>query len=99
MAMQALRNKVGAATHDKILRAWARQHRHGNASLAQFEALAQSRTSKDLTAFFDEWLHQTNRPLPSKALGFPASMLGRTAPASPLPDGLAERLRAAGPRG
>ncbi len=97
MAMQALRNKVGAATHDKILRIWARQHRHGNASLAQFEALAQRKTSKDLTVFFDEWLHQTNRPLPSKALGFPASMLGRTAPTAPLPDGLAERLRAARP--
>ncbi len=99
MAMQALRNKVGAATHDKILRTWARKHRHGNASLAQFEALAQRKTSKPLTVFFDEWLHQTDRPLPSKALGFPGSMLGRAAPARPLPDGLAERLRDARPQG
>ncbi len=93
MAMQALRNKVGAATHDTILRTWARQRKHGNGSVAAFEALAQRKTSKDLTVFFDEWLHQTDRPLPSKALGFPGSMLGRAAPVEPLPDGLGRRLR------
>ncbi len=93
MAMQALRNKVGAATHARILRTGARQRQHGNGSLAEFEALAQRKTSKDLSVFFDEWLHQTNRPRPSKALGFPSSMLGRTTSAKPLPDGLGDRLR------
>ena len=80
LAMQALRNKIGAGAHATLLRRWARTHRDGNASVAEFEQLAERVSGKDLTVFFDEWLHQADRPRPSRALGFPASLLGRARP-------------------
>ena len=93
MAMQALRNKIGSADHAKLLRKWAKAHRHANASIAEFEALAEQVSGKNLAGFFDAWLHQTSRPKPSRALGFPASMLGRPVAPRPLPPGLAQSLR------
>ncbi|MEZ5091382.1 M1 family metallopeptidase [Nocardioides sp.] len=94
MAVQALRNRIGATAHTKLLRKWARVKKYGNGSVAEFEAMAEQVSGKDLTDFFDAWLHQTTRPLPSKALGFPASMLGRpTTPAKPLPVAPDQSLR------
>jgi aminopeptidase N len=92
LALQALRNKIGPSTHDKLLRSWARANRHGNGSVAEFETLAEQVSGKDLSVFFDEWLHQANRPQPSKALGFPDSLLGRPVSARPLSPELSAEL-------
>src|SRR5262249_48237352 len=48
MLLQALRNRVGSAAFMTIMRTWAARHRHGNASTADFEALATSISGADL---------------------------------------------------
>jgi aminopeptidase N len=73
MLLQALRNRVGSVTFMKIMRTWAAQHRHGNASTADFEALATSVSGVDLGAFFTAWVDTPQRPVPTPANGFPAS--------------------------
>ena len=40
----------------KIMRTWAAQHPHGNASTADFEALATSISGLDLDTFFTAWV-------------------------------------------
>jgi len=87
MAVQALRNRIGASTHTELLRQWAAAHRDGNGSLADFEALAETVSGQDLDTFFAEWLDQPDRPMPSAELGFPGSMLRGRAP-HPVPDHL-----------
>ena len=82
MALQALRNIMGTEAHNQLLREWAAQHRNGDATVEEFEALAESISGLDLTTFFAEWLDQTDRPLPSADLGFPASMLSGKAGSS-----------------
>jgi len=62
MCLQALRDRVGSPTFFKILRAWAAQHRYGNATTAQFEALAQQMSHKKLAGLFDAWLNTKNKP-------------------------------------
>ncbi len=93
LALQALRNKIGAAKHDRLLKTWARTHRYANGSVAEFKALAEQVSGKQLDTFFAEWIHQTNRPRPSKALGFPPSMLGRPVTPKPMSDLLRQSLR------
>jgi aminopeptidase N len=73
MLLQALRNRVGSATFLKIMRTWAAQHRHGNASTADFEALATSLSGVDLASFFTAWVDTPQRPAPTAANGFPAA--------------------------
>lgn len=75
LALQALRNVMGAAAHNQLLQEWATSHRDGNGTVAEFEALAESISGLDLSTFFAEWLDQADRPLPSAELGFPATML------------------------
>jgi len=62
MTLQALRVKVGEATFFRILRDWAAEHRHGNASTAQFIALAERDSGLSLATFFDVWLVQPGKP-------------------------------------
>lgn len=62
MTLQALRGKVGDATFFRILRAWAAEHRHGNATTPDFIALAERESGLDLGAFFDVWLYQPGKP-------------------------------------
>lgn len=88
LALQALRNKIGAADHNALLRQWAADHRDGNGTVPEFEALAESISGQDLTTFFDEWLDQPNRPRPSVALGFPGSMLKADVAPRPVPDSM-----------
>ncbi len=57
MAVQALRHRIGDVAFWTLLRTWVSQHAYGNASVADFEALAASVSGQDLTAFFDAWLH------------------------------------------
>jgi len=62
MTLQALRDKVGAQRFFAILRAWTAEHRHGNATTAQFVALAQRISGQNLRQFFQVWLYDRERP-------------------------------------
>jgi aminopeptidase N len=62
MALQALRDVVGDATFFRILRDWYAEHRYGNVTTAQFIALAQRESHRDLRAFFQAWLYGTAKP-------------------------------------
>lgn len=69
MTLQALRHKVGEEAFWRLLRRWVADHRGGNASTADFEALAAQVTGVDLDAFFDVWLRATKRPSRTAANG------------------------------
>ena len=56
MTLQALRVEVGDATFFRILRDWFAQHKYGNATTADFIALAQRDSRRDLRGFFQKWL-------------------------------------------
>lgn len=62
MTLQALREKVGDAVFFRILRNWAAEHRHGNATTAQFIDLAERISGEDLDAFFTTWLYTDTKP-------------------------------------
>jgi aminopeptidase N len=62
MTLEALREKVGDFAFFRIMRDWATQHRHGNATTPQFIALAEQDTGMDLGHFFDVWLYQPDKP-------------------------------------
>jgi aminopeptidase N len=62
MTLQALREKVGDATFFRILRDWATEHRYGNVGTAQFIALAERDSGRDLGHFFDVWLYRPEKP-------------------------------------
>lgn len=63
MTLQALRTKVGDQRFFAILRAWATEHRGGNATTAQFVALAQRISGMDLHRLFQVWLYEPERPV------------------------------------
>jgi aminopeptidase N len=62
MTLEALREIVGEKTFLNIMRAWVAKHRYANATTAQFMALAQSISRRDLSAFFQQWLYQPGKP-------------------------------------
>ena len=62
MTLQALREKIGDDKFFRILRTWVAEHRHGNATTAQFTALAEQISGEDLDHFFDVWIYQTGKP-------------------------------------
>jgi aminopeptidase N len=63
MTLQALRDKVGDQRFFAILRAWAAEHRYGNATTPQFVALAQRVSGMDLRHLFQVWLYDRGRPV------------------------------------
>jgi aminopeptidase N len=69
MVLGALQNRIGATALRGLLRAWVAAHHDGNASVAQFEALAASRTGLDLDGFFDAWLRDGTVPPAGKETG------------------------------
>jgi aminopeptidase N len=70
MAVQALRNRMGADGHGRLLRAWLRSHRNGNASVDDFIALAEQVADTELDGFFDVWLYGSEVPAHTRANGF-----------------------------
>ena len=62
MTLQALREKVGNKTFFRILRHWAAKHRYGNVTTAQFIALAERDSGRNLDRFFQVWLYQPQKP-------------------------------------
>ncbi|MEO5875831.1 MAG: M1 family metallopeptidase [Streptosporangiaceae bacterium] len=62
MTLHALRTKVGDDRFFAILRTWAKEHRHGNATTAQFIELASRVAGTDLSDLFQAWLSTPERP-------------------------------------
>jgi aminopeptidase N len=62
MTLQALRELAGDARFLGILRTWYREHRDGNVTTADFIALAERKTGRELDAFFQDWLYEPGRP-------------------------------------
>jgi aminopeptidase N len=62
MTLQALRVKIGDKTFFKLLRDWYRDNRYGNATTADFIALAERASGQQLDNFFDVWLFQAVKP-------------------------------------
>jgi aminopeptidase N len=62
LTLEALRQMVGAATFQSILRRWVADHRHGNASTADFIALAEDESGRQLDHFFQVWLYDKGKP-------------------------------------
>ena len=62
MALQFLREKLGDQAFFAVLRAWTQRYRHGNATTAQFAALASEVSGRDLRSFFDTWVFSPGRP-------------------------------------
>ncbi|MGC0418103.1 M1 family metallopeptidase [Embleya sp. AB8] len=78
MMMHALRRTVGDTAFFGTLRTWQQDHRYGNASWLQFEALAkQVSGNPDLTGFFDAWVRGT--VIPEHKYLYPGT-LGAVAP-------------------
>lgn len=69
LALQALRNVMGDADFWTLLRTWVTDHRGGNGSTQQFQALADDISGTDLTGFFDAWIHSTTKPADTAANG------------------------------
>ncbi|UQX02264.1 M1 family metallopeptidase [Streptomyces sp. RerS4] len=62
MVLHRIRQEVGDEKFFDLLRGWATDHRHGNASTADFTAYAQRRTGHDLKKVWDVWLYGEGRP-------------------------------------
>jgi aminopeptidase N len=62
MTLVALRGRVGEETFYKILKTWADEKRHSNATTPQFIETANKVSGKKLDAFFDDWLYEKGRP-------------------------------------
>nr|WSX51178.1 M1 family metallopeptidase [Streptomyces sp. NBC_00974] len=62
MVLQRIRQEVGDEKFFALLRGWAADHRHGNASTAEFTAYAQEKTGHDLKKVWDVWLYGKERP-------------------------------------
>ncbi|MER7891044.1 M1 family metallopeptidase [Micromonospora sp. NPDC094482] len=62
MALHQLRLAVGDDAFFAILPAWTAEHRYGNGTIAQFQALAERISGLDLTDLFTTWLFTAGRP-------------------------------------
>lgn len=62
MALEVLRQRVGEPTFLAILREWVSAHAFGNATIAEFIALAEARSGQELSPLFDAWLYQPGKP-------------------------------------
>ena len=62
MTLQALREKIGDEKFFRLLKTWARVHRHGNGTTKQFTALAERISGEDLDAFFQTWIYSAGKP-------------------------------------
>ncbi|MEU5880242.1 M1 family metallopeptidase [Spirillospora sp. NPDC047279] len=62
MTLHALRTAVGDDRFFTILRTWAAEHEHGNATTADFRRLAERVSGRDLDPLFDRWLFTAAKP-------------------------------------
>ncbi|TWG96818.1 Aminopeptidase N [Nocardioides sp. J9] len=76
LTLAALQNRIGATTMRTLLRRWVADHHDGNATSAQFEALAETVSGQDLDGFFDAWLRAGTVPAPTAANGLAPGWCG-----------------------
>ncbi|MEW2619843.1 M1 family metallopeptidase [Streptomyces sp. NPDC048106] len=62
MTLQMLRERIGDKAFFKLLPAWTRLHRYGNADTADFIRLAERISGQQLGDLFDTWLFTTGKP-------------------------------------
>ncbi|MFH8980744.1 M1 family metallopeptidase [Streptomyces varsoviensis] len=72
LMIHALRRTVGDKAFFATLKQWTHDHRGSNATWPQFEKLAQKVSGKDLTGFFNAWVHSTK--IPEKKYLYPGSL-------------------------
>ncbi|MFE9426399.1 M1 family metallopeptidase [Kitasatospora sp. NPDC006697] len=80
LAIQVLRDTIGDRDFFALLKAWPAEHRYGNGTIAQFQALAERISGKKLGGLFHTWLYTSGRP----ALPATAAARVATAPVQPL---------------
>jgi aminopeptidase N len=85
MTLQVLRNQVGDQDFFRILRVWAQRRAGGNGTTAQFPALAERISGKQLDALFDAWLFVPAKPALTAATAAMARVAetGADAPRTP----------------
>ncbi|MFF3890502.1 M1 family metallopeptidase [Streptomyces sp. NPDC001914] len=62
MTLQMLRERIGDTAFFKLLPAWTKLQRYGNASTAEFIALAEKVSGQQLDDLFQTWLFTTGKP-------------------------------------
>ncbi|MGW6454465.1 M1 family metallopeptidase [Streptomyces sp. NPDC055078] len=62
MVLHRVRESVGDPAFFALLKGWAKEHRHGNASTRDFTAYAERATGRDLGAVWETWLYGKDRP-------------------------------------
>ncbi|MEK8109996.1 M1 family aminopeptidase [Micromonospora sp. M12] len=62
MTLHQLRLAVGDDAFFEILPTWTAEHRYGNGTIAQFQALAERISGLDLDDLFTTWLFTAGRP-------------------------------------
>jgi aminopeptidase N len=62
MTLEALRLQIGTQAMLQVLRAWTSEHRHGNADIEEFIALAERVSGRNLEPLFQRWLYQRGKP-------------------------------------
>ncbi|GFH39326.1 M1 family metallopeptidase [Streptomyces pacificus] len=62
LVLYALRQEIGKDAFATLQRAWVAEHRDGTATTADFTALAQRISGRDLTGFFRGWLYGATTP-------------------------------------
>ncbi|MFN8216622.1 MAG: M1 family metallopeptidase [Solirubrobacterales bacterium] len=62
MTLEALRVRIGTGPFLRLLRAWTAAHRHGSADIAEFIALAEKVSGRDLGRLFHRWLFARGKP-------------------------------------
>ncbi|MEU0540006.1 M1 family metallopeptidase [Nocardia sp. NPDC005978] len=60
--LHALRRTIGDAVFFPAIQEFVSTHRFGNASMPEFRKFMQSRTTHELTGFFEAWLDRTEPP-------------------------------------
>jgi aminopeptidase N len=69
MALQALRETIGDGPFFELLKKWPTEKKFGNATSAEFEAMAERVSGQDLDALFDTWLHTSGKPATAPVMG------------------------------
>jgi aminopeptidase N len=62
MALQALRQRVGDRDFFRILRRWSRQNAHSSVTTADFIALSERVSGRQLDRLFRVWLYLPRKP-------------------------------------
>ncbi|GIF02474.1 M1 family metallopeptidase [Actinoplanes siamensis] len=79
LTLHQLRLAVGDDDFFEIVRTWVAQKKYGNATTAEFTALAEKISGKDLDALFQAWLYTPSKP----ALASVAAHSAKAAPVAP----------------